>query len=116
MRRILGSLYFSVICGLFGYFLAEYFNWSTAIKGLVCTSAAIIAFALSSLKSWLEIKKLVHEVDLKKRRTEEGPIESLLAAKGGHRPARAAVRNRGSRGEEVAGTRTYSSTDPPVHR
>lgn len=66
MRRILGSLYISVVCGLFGYFLAEYFNWSTVIKGLAATSAAIIAFALSSIKSWLEIKKLVHEVDLKK--------------------------------------------------
>jgi hypothetical protein len=81
MRRILGSLYISVVCGLFGYFLAEYFNWSTAIKGLAATSAAIIAFVFSSIKSWLEIQKTALEIDLKKEELKKVQTRIYLPQK-----------------------------------
>jgi ABC-type uncharacterized transport system permease subunit len=116
MRRILGSLYVSIVCGLLGYFLAEYFKWTSVISGIAVATAAIIGFFLSNLKVWLEIKKAALEVDLKKEELKKVRSRVYL-------PQKADIDKYGQPfaivdrdADKLAGTRTYSHTAPPVHR
>jgi hypothetical protein len=65
MGRLLVPVYFSVLCGLLGCFIALYRESSSLVTGIIASGAATVGFALASVKSVFETRKLYYEASLR---------------------------------------------------